>query len=83
MGHSVRERQTVVLSATRGRADRPQRGLRQDQLHGRSDHGEHDLRGIRDGREGLLPGRQRRPANENDGRQTVRDNRYVGYDAAI
>jgi len=77
LGHAVRERRAVVSPAASGRADRRQRRLRQDQLHGRSGHGEHDLRGTRDGRQGLLSGRQRRPAHEADARQTVRDHRCV------
>lgn len=38
LGHAVRERPAIVSPATRGRADHQQRGLRRDQLHGRSDH---------------------------------------------
>jgi len=34
LGYAVRERKSVVSSATGGRADRRQRGVRQDQLHG-------------------------------------------------
>jgi len=46
-----------VSPQTGGRADNQQRGVRQNQLHGRTDHGEHDLRWIRDGWQGLLSGR--------------------------
>lgn len=77
LGYAVRERHTVVSSAASGRADHRQRNVREDQLHGRSDHGEHDLRGTRDGRQGLVSGRQRRTAHEANGQPTVRNNRYV------
>jgi len=77
LGYAVRERKSVVSPETGGRADRRQRGVRQDQLHRRLLHGEHDLCGARDGRQGLLSGRQRRTADETHGQQTVRDHRYV------
>lgn len=80
LGYTVRERKPVVSPETGGRADRQQRRVRQYQLHGRPNHGEHDLRRTREGRQRLLSGRQWRPADEAHGQQTVRDHRYAYYD---